>query len=171
MSAPVTGSVMIMGETERHGLGETERHGQRDRDFSGTWVPQTQETVAGRPERHGRISSWILVAVVIVAFCVGGAAIIARLWWLFWVCVGVVVVAVPVGKIAGIMDDAVLVPVSPTPHLRYIARLSQRNDLLLPLWCFAFTGVARPRFPLSYLPGVSRGREVMITGRYPLITR
>jgi hypothetical protein len=107
MSASVTGSVMIMGETERHS--------RSDRDFSGTWVPQPQETIAGRPERHGRMSSWILVAVVFTAFCVGGAAIIVRLWWLFWVCVGVVVVAVPAGKIIGIMDDSVLVPGRITP--------------------------------------------------------
>jgi hypothetical protein len=88
-------------------MGETERHGQRDRDFSGTWVPQTQQTIAGRAERHGRMSSWVLVAVVFAAFCVGGAALIERLWWLFWVCVGIVVLAVPAGKILGIMDDSV----------------------------------------------------------------
>jgi hypothetical protein len=100
MSAPVTGSVMVMGETEKHG--------RSDRDFSGTWVPQTQQTIGGYSERHGRVSSWVLVAVVVVAFCVGGAAIIVRLWWLFWVCVGIVVLAVPAGKIVRIMDDTVL---------------------------------------------------------------
>jgi hypothetical protein len=99
MSAPITGSVMIMGETERHG--------RRDRDLTSTWVPQTQETIAGYSERHGRISSWVLVAVVVAAFCAGGAAIIAHLWWLFWASLGIVVVAVPVGKIIGIMDDTV----------------------------------------------------------------
>jgi hypothetical protein len=99
MSAPVEGSVMIMSETGKHS--------RNDRDFSSTWVPQPQQTIAGRPERHGRASSWILVSVVVAAFCVGGAAIITHLWWLFWVCVGVVVVAVPAGKIVGIMDDSV----------------------------------------------------------------
>jgi hypothetical protein len=99
MSAPDEGSVTIMGETERHG--------RSGRDFSSTWVPQPQQTIAGRAERHGRTSSWILVFVVIATFCVGGAAIIAHLWWLFWACVGVVVVAVLAGKLVGIMDDAV----------------------------------------------------------------
>jgi hypothetical protein len=112
MSASVTGSVMIMSETEKHG--------RRDRDFSGTWVPQPQETTGGYSERHGRVSSWVLVAVVVVAVCVGGAAIIVRLWWLFWVCVGVVVVAVPAGKIVGIMDDAVLA----AGELRWVTILS-----------------------------------------------
>jgi hypothetical protein len=99
MGAPAEGSVMNMSETERHG--------RNDRDFSSTWVPQPQQTIGGHSQRHGRASSWALVFVVFAAFCVGGAAIIVHLWWLFWVCVGVVVVAVPVGKIVGIMDDTV----------------------------------------------------------------
>jgi fatty acid desaturase len=99
MSAPVAGSVISMSETERHG--------RRDRDFSSTWVPQTQRTIGGYTERHGRRASWVLVIVVVAAFCAGGVAIITHLWWLFWVCVGVVVVAVPAGKIVGIMDDTV----------------------------------------------------------------
>lgn len=113
MSAHVTGSVMIMSETEKHGRSDrdfsstAEKHRRSDRDFSSTWVPQTQETIGGYSERHGRTSSWILVAVVFAAFCVGGAALIERLWWLFWVCVGIVVLAVPAGKIVRIMDDSV----------------------------------------------------------------
>lgn len=93
------GSVMIMSETEKHG--------RSDRDFSSTWVPQPQQTIGGYSERHGRVSSWILVSVVVAAFCAGGAALIVHLWWLFWACVGVVVAAVPAGKIVGIMDDSV----------------------------------------------------------------
>jgi hypothetical protein len=99
MSAPDEGSVTIMGETERHG--------RSGRDFSSTWVPQPQRAIGGHSERHGRVSSWVLVFMVIAAFCVGGVAIIEQLWWLFWVCVGVVVGAVPAGKFVGIMDDAV----------------------------------------------------------------
>lgn len=88
-------------------MSKTERHRQSDRDFTSTWVPQPQETIAGRTQRHGRISSWILVAVVVAAFCAGGVAIVVHLWWLFWVCVGIAVAAVPAGKIVGIMDDTV----------------------------------------------------------------
>jgi hypothetical protein len=66
-----------------------------------------QERTIGWHNRHGRPASWALVAVVIAAFAVGGAAIIEHLWWLFWVCAGVVVLAVPAGKVIGIMDDTV----------------------------------------------------------------
>ena len=55
----------------------------------------------------------MLVSVVIVAFCVGGAAIVAHLWWLFWACAGVVVLSVPAGKLIGIMDDTVIVDPGP----------------------------------------------------------
>ena len=49
----------------------------------------------------------MLVAVVIAAFLTGGAAIIAHIWWLLWACIGIVVLAIPAGKVIGIMDDTV----------------------------------------------------------------
>jgi hypothetical protein len=45
--------------------------------------------------------------VVIAAFITGGAAIIAHAWWLLRTCIGIVVLAVPAGKMIGIMDDTV----------------------------------------------------------------
>jgi hypothetical protein len=56
---------------------------------------------------HGKPASWVLVAVVIAAFITGGAAIIAHAWWLMWTCIGLVVLAIPAGKVVGIMDDTV----------------------------------------------------------------
>lgn len=56
---------------------------------------------------HGKPSSWVLVGVVLGAFVAGGAAIITHTWWLLWACVGVIVLAIPVGKAIGIMDDTV----------------------------------------------------------------
>ena len=56
---------------------------------------------------HGKLSSWVLVAVVTAAFITGGLAIITHIWWLLWACFGVVVLAVPAGKAIGIMDDTV----------------------------------------------------------------
>jgi hypothetical protein len=47
------------------------------------------------------------VAVVTAAFLTGGIAIIMHLWWLLWACIGIVVLAVPAGKMIGIMDDTV----------------------------------------------------------------
>ena len=56
---------------------------------------------------HGKPASWVLVAVVTAAFLTGGMAIIAHTWWLLWTCIGIVVLAVPAGKMIGIMDDTV----------------------------------------------------------------
>jgi len=56
---------------------------------------------------HGKPSSWMLVTVVTAAFITGGVAIITHIWWLFWACVGIAVLAIPAGKAIGIMDDTV----------------------------------------------------------------
>jgi hypothetical protein len=47
------------------------------------------------------------VLVVLLAFIVGGLAIVFRIWPLFWVCVGIFVLSVPAGKVLGIMNDTV----------------------------------------------------------------
>ena len=65
-------------------------------------------SVGGHPHLHGRPVSWALVSIVIAAFTVGGLAIVNHLWWLFWTCLGLTVLAVPAGKIIGIMNDTVL---------------------------------------------------------------
>jgi hypothetical protein len=56
---------------------------------------------------HGKTSSWVLVAVIIAAFAAGGVALIIQNWALFFVCVGIVVLSIPAGKLVGIMDDTV----------------------------------------------------------------
>lgn len=56
---------------------------------------------------HGKPASWVLVAVVVAAFTTGGLAIIAHAWWLMWTCAGICLLAIPAGKIIGIMDDTV----------------------------------------------------------------
>lgn len=65
------------------------------------------------PHRHGKPASWVLVAVIIAAFTAGGFAIVYHLWVLFWVCVGIVALSVPAGKIIGIMGDTVAVDPGP----------------------------------------------------------
>jgi len=45
--------------------------------------------------------------VVIAAFATGGVAIIAHAWWLVWTCTGIIVLAIPAGKVVGIMNDTV----------------------------------------------------------------
>jgi hypothetical protein len=56
---------------------------------------------------HGKPASWVLVAGVIAAFITGGAAVITHAWWLLWACIAIVALAVPAGKVIGIMDDTV----------------------------------------------------------------
>jgi hypothetical protein len=56
---------------------------------------------------HGKPASWVLVAVVMAAFAAGGVAIIAHAWWLLWTCAGIIVLAIPAGKLIGIMNDTV----------------------------------------------------------------
>lgn len=72
-----------------------------------------ERPVGAHPHKHGRPGSWILVGVIVGAFCVGGIALIEHLWWLFWVCTGIVVLGVPAGKVIGIMDDTVLIEETP----------------------------------------------------------
>ncbi len=72
-----------------------------------------EEPVGEHPHRHGKPSSWVLVAVDIVAFCVGGFAVIGHWWIVFWICAGVVALSVPAGKIIGIMDDTVQIEQAP----------------------------------------------------------
>jgi hypothetical protein len=68
----------------------------------------TEKAVGGHDRRHGRPASWVLVGVVIAVVVIGAAAIIAQMWWLFWLSAGLFVLSVPVGKVIGIMDDTVI---------------------------------------------------------------
>lgn len=67
----------------------------------------------GRPEAHpggqahGRLRSWLLVGLILAAFVVGGIALIAQAWWLFWVCAGIVALGILTGRLIGIMNDTV----------------------------------------------------------------
>jgi hypothetical protein len=56
---------------------------------------------------HGRPASWVLVAVVLAAALTGGISIITHAWVLLWACIAVAVLAIPAGKMIGIMDDSV----------------------------------------------------------------
>ncbi|MEO3785932.1 hypothetical protein ABGB12_21605 [Actinocorallia sp. B10E7] len=62
-------------------------------------------TLAGNP--HGKVSSWAVVATAVVAFTVGGIAMILNAWVLFWVCVAVVLLMFPAAMAVRIMEDTV----------------------------------------------------------------
>ena len=56
---------------------------------------------------HGKPASWVLVAVVTAASVTGGISIITHAWVLLWACIAIVVLAIPAGKMIGIMEDTV----------------------------------------------------------------
>jgi hypothetical protein len=67
-----------------------------------------ERPLGGHSNLHGRPASWALVAVITAAFIAGGFAIVFHNWLLFWVCLGITLLAVPAGKVVGIMGDTVL---------------------------------------------------------------
>jgi hypothetical protein len=77
--------------------------GQGDRPWE--QIEDRHVPPGGHP--HGKPASWVLVAVVTAAFVTGGMAIITHLWWLLWACIAIAVLALPAGKVIGIMDDTV----------------------------------------------------------------
>jgi len=79
----------------------SEAQGQRPwEQLEDRHVPQ-----GGHP--HGKRASWVLVGVVTAASIAGGLSIIMHTWWLLWACIAIVVLAIPAGKMIGIMDDTV----------------------------------------------------------------
>ena len=70
---------------------------------------QPGETPMGDHENlHGSPASWALVAVLIVVFVAGAFGLVFKVWPLFWVCLGIAILAVPAGKLVGIMSDTVV---------------------------------------------------------------
>jgi hypothetical protein len=57
---------------------------------------------------YGKPRSWVFVGVTIAVFVTGGFAMVFDIWWLFWGCLGAIILAVPVGKAVDIMGDSVL---------------------------------------------------------------
>lgn len=56
---------------------------------------------------HGNAASWLVVAVIVAAFTAGGFSLVAHAWWVFWACAGVVVLCIPAGRLAGIMNNTI----------------------------------------------------------------
>lgn len=55
---------------------------------------------------HGRASSWVAIAIIVVGFVVGGTALTAGpTWWAFWLGTGIVVVGGIFALSLRILDD------------------------------------------------------------------
>ena len=67
---------------------------------------QVSELFTPLPSYHGRAISWICVSAIVVAFIVGGVALITGpTWWLFWVSLGVAAVGGLLGLATNIFED------------------------------------------------------------------
>jgi hypothetical protein len=101
------------GMIERSGKGETQGMNlHTDGPSQHGTAPGNHEpgerSVGGHPHLHGRPTSWLFVAVIIVAFVAGAFGVVGKVWPLFWVCLAVVVLSVPAGRLVGVMGDTVL---------------------------------------------------------------
>ncbi len=72
-----------------------------------TGVGGTREArLAGQDGGHGAtVGAWVITAVIVLAFVLGGVALILHTWWLFWTGVGVFVVGVIAARAINIMDE------------------------------------------------------------------
>jgi hypothetical protein len=67
----------------------------------------TQVNVGARPHKHvhhGRtLAAWVGTTIATIAFIIGGIAVVIQLWPLFWVSVGLLVVALIATKVLQVM--------------------------------------------------------------------
>jgi hypothetical protein len=70
---------------------------------------QLSQVSAGGPatvSHHGRPVSWVAVSLIMVAFLIGGLALIfGPIWWLFWVAAGLAAVGGLLALATHIFDD------------------------------------------------------------------
>ncbi len=70
------------------------------------FVSQVPGTPVHFPTFHGRPVSWFAVSLIMVAFLIGGLALVfGPTWWLFWVSLGLAAVGVLIAMSTGIFDD------------------------------------------------------------------
>jgi hypothetical protein len=70
------------------------------------FVSQVPGTPVSFPSFHGRTVSWVAVSLIMVAFLVGGLALVfGPTWWLFWVALGLAAVGGLLALGTGIFDD------------------------------------------------------------------
>lgn len=74
--------------------------------------------ISDRGNPHGRVSSWIFVGTVIATFALGGLAIILNAWWLLAICMTMLVLAIPAGRMIHIMSDTVGWSGATPPHIQ-----------------------------------------------------
>jgi hypothetical protein len=70
---------------------------------------QLSHVAAGGPAtvmHHGRPVSWVAVSMIMLAFLIGGLALIlGPVWWLFWGSAGLAVIGGLLALVTNIFDD------------------------------------------------------------------
>jgi hypothetical protein len=71
------------------------------------YVPQDPRIPVVYPEPfHGRAVSWVAVSIIMVAFVIGGLALVfGPTWWLFYASLGLAVVGGLIALATNIFDD------------------------------------------------------------------
>jgi hypothetical protein len=71
------------------------------------FVPQTPGTpVSYQTPFHGRTVSWIAVSLIMIAFLIGGFALIfGPTWWMFWFALGLAAVGGLIALATNIFED------------------------------------------------------------------
>jgi hypothetical protein len=70
------------------------------------FISQVPGTPVSFPTFHGRAISWFAVSLIMVAFIVGGLAlVIGPTWWLFWASAGAAVLGGLLVLAVGVFDD------------------------------------------------------------------
>jgi hypothetical protein len=70
------------------------------------FVSQVPGTAVDFPSFHGRAISWIAVTVIMVAFLIGGLALVfGPTWWLFWASLGLAAIGFLMALGCRIFDD------------------------------------------------------------------
>jgi hypothetical protein len=70
------------------------------------FVSQVPGTPVHFPAFHGRAVSWVAVTLIMIAFLVGGLALVfGPTWWLFWASLGLAAVGALLALATGIFDD------------------------------------------------------------------
>lgn len=70
------------------------------------FVSQVPGTPVSFASFHGRTVSWVAVSLIMVAFLIGGLALVfGPTWWLFWAALGLAAVGGLLALSIGIFDD------------------------------------------------------------------
>lgn len=99
---PATASGSVTGA----GSGATATDSTASGEEITPFVSQVPGTPVSFPAFHGRTVSWVAVSLVMVAFLIGGLALVfGPTWWLFWASLGLAAVGALLALGTGIFDD------------------------------------------------------------------